>query len=62
MLPYNYSEKLRQKIISLHKQGKSIRDIAKEVFYWDKSHNKKFVSMGYVHKSIPKNTKKKDSK
>jgi DNA invertase Pin-like site-specific DNA recombinase len=39
-------------IIELHKQGKSIRDIAKEVFYWNKSNNKKLVSVGYVHKVL----------
>lgn len=39
-------------IIELYKQGKKYREICEEVFYWDKSNNKKFVSVGLVHKTI----------
>jgi len=46
------SVKVQKQIIELRKQGKSYRDICKEVFYWDKSRNKHFVSMGYVHKVL----------
>jgi len=46
------SEETNNKIIEAHKQGKSLRDIAKEVYYWDKNNNKRFVSLGYVHKII----------
>jgi DNA invertase Pin-like site-specific DNA recombinase len=37
-----------KKIILLSGEGKSIREICKEVYYWDKSRHKKFVSVGYV--------------
>lgn len=42
------------KIIELHKNKISIRKICKEVYYWDKNKNKRFVSLGYVHKTITK--------
>ena len=44
--------KVDDKIISLHKEGKKMREICSEVYYWDKSKHKKFVSIGYVHKVI----------
>ena len=44
--------KVERSIIALHKQGKTIRDICKEVYYWDKNNHKKFVSLGYVHKTL----------
>lgn len=43
---------VRNQIIELHKQKISIRKIAKQVCYYDKNNNKKFVSTGYVHKCI----------
>lgn len=41
-----------KKIIQCHKEGKNLREICKEVYYWDKSNHKKFVSLGFVHKTI----------
>jgi DNA invertase Pin-like site-specific DNA recombinase len=45
-------EKVDEKIIQLNKQGKSIRQICKEVQYWDKNGNPRFVSLGYVFKVL----------
>lgn len=39
--------------------GTPLRQITKEVYYWDKSRNKKYVSLGYVHK-IKSNLSKGD--
>ncbi len=41
-----------QRILELHKDGKSMRDIASLVYSWTKQRNKKFVSKSYVHKII----------
>jgi len=46
------SSKADETIIELYKQGKTMRGITKEVYYWDKSNHKKFVSLGYVHKIL----------
>ena len=46
------SKKTKEQIISFHKEGKSYRDICREVYYWTKGRNKKYVSMGLVHKVI----------
>ena len=46
--------KVEEEIINLFKNGKSLRQISKEVFYWDKNNNKKFVSLGYIHKVVHK--------
>lgn len=43
-----------KRVIELHEQGKSIREIAQEVYYWNKQRNKKFVSKSAVHKIITK--------
>ncbi|MHA1678343.1 MAG: recombinase family protein, partial [Promethearchaeota archaeon] len=40
--------KIDSKIIKLYKEGKTYREICGEVYYWDKSNHKKFVSLGYV--------------
>jgi DNA invertase Pin-like site-specific DNA recombinase len=40
--------KIDDSIIRLYNEGKTMRDITKEVYYWDKGHHKKFVSLGYV--------------
>ena len=34
------------------KNGKTMREISKEVYYWDKNNHKKFVSIGFVHKLL----------
>ncbi len=47
-------EKVKKLIIELREQGKSYRDICKEVYYWDASRNQHYVSMGLVHKVLEK--------
>lgn len=44
--------KVDDKIIAAHKEGKKLREICNEVFYWDKNNHKKYVSLGYVHKIL----------
>lgn len=39
-------------VLSLYNQGYSLRKISQSVFYWDKSRNKRKVSLGGVHKII----------
>lgn len=41
-----------KRIIKLHIEGKNMREICEEVHYWDKNNHKKFVSLGFVHKTI----------
>jgi len=41
-------------IIKLNQEGNSMRKISKTIFYWDKNNNKKYVSIGYVHKILSK--------
>ena len=48
----NLPQRVFQEVEELHKKGKSIRGITREVFYYDKSNNKKFLSIGSVHKII----------
>ena len=45
-------ENVEESIIKLHDKGLSIREITQQVYYWNKSRNKKFVSVGAVHKVI----------
>ena len=47
-------QNIEDKVIELYKQGKTLREIAKEVYYWDSGRNKKFVSKSAVHKIITK--------
>jgi DNA invertase Pin-like site-specific DNA recombinase len=42
----------KDRIIELHLQGKSIRDISAQVFYTDKNKNMKPVSKSAVHKTL----------
>lgn len=44
--------KVDDKIIAAHKEGKNMREITEQVFYWDKNNHKKYVSLGYVHKTL----------
>ncbi len=53
------SIKTEQEIIKLREQGKSYREICQEVFYWDTSRNKHYVSMGFVYKTLSKYDTKK---
>ena len=41
-------ENVEDRVIELHKQGKSLREISKEVHYWDSQRNKKFISKSAV--------------
>ena len=41
-----------KKIIEAHNSGMSMRQISKTIYYWTASNNKRFVSLGYVHKVI----------
>ena len=52
------SLKVDGEILKLKKEGKTMREIQREVFYWDKNNHKKFVSIGYVHKILSKGVKK----
>jgi len=49
-------ENVKQEIIKLRNEGKSYRQIAKEVYYWDAAKHKKFVSVGFVHKTLSNST------
>jgi DNA invertase Pin-like site-specific DNA recombinase len=51
---HSLSKKVDEEIIDLHKQGKKLREIKELVSYWDKNNNKRFVSLGYVHKILSK--------
>lgn len=44
-----------KQIIELKKKGKTMREICKEVYYWDGNNHKKFISIGYVHKLLKNN-------
>jgi len=46
------SLKVDGEILELRKEGKTIREIQRIVFYWDKNNHKKFVSVGYIHKIL----------
>jgi len=47
-------DNIESTVIELYKLGKSMREIASEVYYWDTKRNKKFVSKSAVHKIITK--------
>jgi DNA invertase Pin-like site-specific DNA recombinase len=51
---HSVGRKTDNQIIELYKQGKTMKEITKEIFYWNKNKNKKYVSIGYVHKVIHK--------
>lgn len=44
--------KIKKEILKLHEQGATYKEITQKIFYWDKSNNKKYVSKGFVHKTI----------
>ena len=54
--------KVKRQIVNLREQGKSYREICKEVYYWDTSRNKNFVSMGFVHKTLSENDTRNNRK
>jgi len=49
------SKNVINQVLELNKQGLSIRNIAKQVFYNDKNNNRKNVSIAVVHKIIKEN-------
>jgi len=49
-------KKVEQEILQLYSEGKSIREIASSVTYWDKQRNSHNVSKSAVHKIIKLNT------
>lgn len=51
----------QEKILEAFNAGKSMRSIAKEVSYYDKNNNKRFVSLGVVHKIIEKAREEKEA-
>ena len=52
-------EKAKRKIIEMHNQGKTYREICNGVTYWDKNRHKRNVSMGVVHKILAENKRQK---
>ena len=46
----------KNKIIKLHQQGRSVREIASEVIIYDKNNNGRNISKSTVHKIISENT------
>jgi DNA invertase Pin-like site-specific DNA recombinase len=46
------STQIRNKVVSLHKEGMSIRNIANSVKTTDKNNNQKNISVGAVHKLV----------
>ena len=44
--------KVNDKIVAAYKEGKNMREITEEIFYWDKNKHKKYVSLGLVHKTL----------
>jgi len=46
------SKNTKKEILEQHRIGKSIREIADSVWYWDKNRNEKFVSKSAVHKTL----------
>lgn len=41
-----------KQVLDLHKQGKSMREISKLIFYWDTNNNKRQIALSSVHKII----------
>lgn len=53
------SRTIENKVMNLHAEGKTLREIALEVVYWDKSRNKHQLSKSAVHKIIQKRQQRK---
>lgn len=52
-------EKVESQVIKFAEEGKTIREIANIVYYYDKNRNKKYISKSAVHKIIQKFKRKK---
>jgi len=48
------SKRVIEDVIKLRKDGLSIREISKQVYYWDQARNKKQLSKSAVHKILTK--------
>jgi len=48
------SKRVIEDVVRLRKEGLSIRDISKQVYYWDQARNKKQLSKSAVHKILTK--------
>lgn len=48
----NISDKVKSLILEAYNQNKTYSQICSEIFYWDTNGNKKYVSKGFVHKTI----------
>ena len=55
-------KRLDTRIIEAYQEGKTMREICEEIYYWDKSNHKKNVSIGLVHKTLKENGIKKHLK
>jgi putative DNA-invertase from lambdoid prophage Rac len=55
------SKRVRKDVLRLHEKKISMRDITKSVYYYDKNKNKKYLSIGAVHKIIKENKLEKDT-
>ena len=51
----NVSEKIIEKVLELSNKGMSVRNIAKDVKYWDNNRNEKNLSKSAVHKILAEN-------
>lgn len=49
------TSRLKQQVVALREQGLSIREIAKQVYVYDKSNNKKLISYSLVYKLLKLN-------
>ncbi len=48
----NIPNDIKESIIEAYKANKTYSKICSEIYYWDSKRNKKFVSKGFVHKTI----------
>ncbi len=46
--------KVDNEILKLFNEGKTMKQISEEVYYWDRNKNKKYISIGYIHKTLTK--------
>jgi len=44
--------KINEEIFKMREEGKTIREITRIIYYWDKNNHKKYVSVGFVHKVL----------
>lgn len=49
------NERIIEEVLKLSSEGKKVREISKQVYYYDENRNKKPISKSLVHKIITKN-------